>query len=244
MMLGKSKRGWEQKDSFLSILSRSLFRPQNIVPKLFSPIIWSIPFLLLIALNLYQIIALKGNIIDARMPFIEYRQFHSYNVIIFSLLWIWTLRTFKTKQYSNLLTIYLGFTVLFSAYGFGEVIAHLLWSPILVSYNGFFTWFVNLGYPIFFLFNNVPLFLLAKIKLENPKKDKFIAFLIASYAFYVVAFFYDLLRRGPNFGGYGYATSDIRFISDGSYLIARTFSVLAYIHLIKRAIPHEKSTTT
>lgn len=202
---------------------------------IFHPLLWSFPFVILIAINFFQIF--QYGIIDARQPFIEYRQFHSFNVVLFSMLWIYGLFKFNKLGFKGAEGIWLSFTLLFATYGFGEVIAHIFWAPLKIHYYGIVSHIINFGYPLFFVFNIIPL--LKYLKVKKPSKY-FFYFLVLSFVSYVATFRLDMIRRGPlDWAGLWYETSWWRIPADITYFVARTFSVLAYIHLI-RGIKNKK----
>jgi len=192
---------------------------------LFHPVLWSLPFLALIGLNSYQIM-LYG-VIDAKLPFVAHRSYTSFNVILFSFLFLWSLM--NLSKFKSYLRIYLTFVVLFACYGSGEIFHKLMWSTVEIELYGLFTWISTLMYPLFFAFNNIPL----KVFLKDWKKTffglLFVSILLYGLFYYVWSFYWILEHPIP------YGESAYRTSATTLYYLARTFSVLAYAYLIKKS---------
>ena len=147
---------------------------------LFHPVLWSLPFLFLALLNVYQIV--KVGPLDARLPFVQYKPYSSLNVLMFSLLALWSLHSFS--RFKRPMRVYLTFCILFACYGTGEIIWAVLWAPQTIGQYGLFTWVLTRVYPLFFFFNNLPVYLHLEAHFSQNWK-RFASLLVLQLAFYV-----------------------------------------------------------
>jgi len=153
---------------------------------LFAPVLWAIPVFMLICINIYQIA--KHGLVWGKLPF--YKRFSSINVIMFCVLWL--IFVFHTpKPLSNMVTIYLGFVLLFACYGTGELFYRVLWTKRKLATDTTPTmWFPSFMYPIFFAFNNVPLYIFFPEKFA-VNFNLFIMILLVALSIYIPFYFFE-----------------------------------------------------
>ena len=187
---------------------------QRLINLVFHPILWCLPFLAMIGYSSFLILNFG---LFAKLPF-ESARHSCLNVIFFSSLWLFSMYIFSKMKLSRMERIYYSFTVIFSAYGLGETLFQILWSDIVLLGKGSFPvntdrlvwWVRNSAYCAFFLFNNVPLYLLLK-KRGNDRVRLFKFLVIATVPIWIVHYLMGV------------------YIQSGIYFVGRFFTILAYI---------------
>lgn len=182
------------------------------------------PVFALICVNIYQIA--KHGLVWGKLPF--YKRFSSINVIMFCMLWL-TFVLHTPKPLSNMVTIYLGFVLLFACYGTGELFYRVLWTKRKLATDTTPTmWFPSFLYPIFFAFNNVPLYIFFPEKFA-ANLNLFIGVLLVALSLYIPFYFFEgkwMAQPPPR----PYNTSYYRgyYI----YILARFTIIIAYALLL------------
>ncbi len=192
---------------------------------LLHPYLWMLPFLSLLVLNLYQIA--KVGLFQARIPKIDYMKSrkgknppNSINVVTWCIMALTSLICLNTL--SNQLRVYLTFSVLFGAYGTGELFNKLLAVIEESRKNGFWTWLMTTGYPLFFFMHNIPLFIFLSDRFQVAWNLFLPLMILQLLAYVILRFQYYLYPNQPR---------DRRNCLL-AYYMARTSAVLGYITVL------------
>lgn len=163
---------------------------REILDLIFHPMLWCLPFLGLTILSVFQI-SMQG-VYGSKFGFeTQGRAYSSINVLYFSLLWLWSMFAFSKLKFDRMARVYLSFCVIFSAYGVGELIGRVFIFSSLVEQYGFFATAKGMMYPLFFVYNHVPLYLF----LNGRKNSFFPIFLVlqGAHAFLCIMHFSGVL---------------------------------------------------
>ena len=193
---------------------------------MFDPILWSIPFVVLLVLCLYKMVTCGA---DSRFDFGFSRMdigtgvkvYGTLNVFMFAILGVVSLCVYTVLALDRFMAIYLCFCVLFAAYGISELYARIFLFNIFVKNFGLIPVLKGMMYPTFFAINHVPLY----IYLQNYCVWKF-----AFDTFLLLQFIHLLL-----YVVHGYKARIIKHLDTvikSYYYVGRALAISSYIILL------------
>lgn len=159
---------------------------------LFDPLLWAIPFVVLLVLCVYKIMT---NGVDSRFDFgfgkmkvgESVKVYGTANILMFSILWLVALYVYTILPFDKFMAIYLCFCTIFAAYGISELYARIIWFRTLVGDFGLIPVLKGAMYPLFFVINHVPLYVFLKdYSVWNRAFDTFLQLQVMHLLLYIV----------------------------------------------------------
>ena len=189
---------------------------------LFHPLLWAIPFAILICLSLHKILTngiysrFDVNVLNFEVGHIK-RIPSSLNVLLFAVLWLVAINVFTLLGFNEITVVYLCFVTIFSAYGTSEFLARIIWFRTLVGEFGFIPVLKGMMHPIYFLLNHIPLYMFLKDYTILP---------LSFYLFWVLQAVHFIL-----FVIHGYKAviqQKRKHVIKSYYYVCRTIAILSY----------------